>query len=171
MSNTATPAPERTLTLAQLRAFEYSPKTRAVRRSLAKAKRVAKETRAKVDAYLLPIFQRFEFYADGRRDGVRITDPDKLYQCTDEKLCAAYYAACDAEHRRQGYNLPKDHNPALVAENEVTKLENALLSLASTFFGFDFRAVHSIRERALALLSRGHQFTEEASHGPEIGSD
>lgn len=97
------------------------------------AEAAAKSTRAKVDAYIQPVFERFSFTS--KWDGKPITKPNDLY-LTDED-CTAYYAACDIAHREQGYNLPEGHCPALVAEHEQLKAEWALLEAAGKLLGID----------------------------------
>jgi|SRR5690606_31684368 len=124
------------LSIPVFKAFFKRPDTRALVEALKKAKVTAKETRTKVDAYIAPVFEDcgpFPVDPDklSRRGGPAFVEtPDKLYLCSDEARCNAFYAACDRAHKEQGYRLPEGYCPALVAEHAVTKLENALLDHA-----------------------------------------
>jgi hypothetical protein len=143
---------------AFVKAFLEHKQTRAVRKALKRARAFAVETRKIVDAYQAPIFAKYEFYNDlevnaGRAERARITDVERLYLSTDEEQCAKFYAECIAAHKTNGYTMCEDQCPALVAEHNVVKLENALLTWASTFFNFDFKTCHlDLRARALALF-------------------
>ncbi len=148
-----------TPTLAQFKRFsaDIAPAVRAVLMAQAHAEL----TREKVDAYLRPIFDRYQFqYAERWQNAERgalkglIPSPHELYLCDDEPGMAAFYADCDDEHRRQGYlNLPKGHCPALRAENLLIQTERALLSLGSDLFGVDLADTYGeTRRNALDLL-------------------
>ena len=90
--------------------------------------------RKRVDSYLRPIFDSFDFRD---RDGEKITNPRNLYLCEDEALCRAYYNLCDAENRKHGFTGPQDHCPALIAEDAAMAAEQALLLSAGKALGFD----------------------------------
>lgn len=107
------------LTIANLKKVERDAKTLALRANLLLAREVAAQTRVQVDAYIAPVFAKFEFYAD--RSGERLTSPDRLYLVADLNApeVKAFDAACSAAHREHGYDLPDGYCPALVAEEEV----------------------------------------------------
>ena len=88
---------------------------------------VAKDTRAFVDSYKLPIFRRYAFKDD---EGNPITSMTDLYRCDDQTMLRAYYDEVDAENRKHGFTGPKDHCPALIAENELIRLEQELIESA-----------------------------------------
>jgi len=50
----------------------------------------AEVEKKRVAAYIAPVFARFSFVDD---TGAAITDPELLFCCDDEAMCAAYYAA------------------------------------------------------------------------------
>lgn len=143
-----------------LKAFAANKQTRAVLKALDRARTYAIVTRVLVNGYVAPIFATYEFYNDleaSRRglDRARITEEKNLYLSEDKAGCERFYAECFAAARANGYDVVDGQCPALVAENGVTKLENALLTWASTFFGFDFKKCHgALRERAIALFAR-----------------
>lgn len=147
------------LTVASLRRFERDPVTRALRAQVIVLHELAVKRRAEVDAYIAPVFARFEFYADRwpeRRScgGERITNPRDLYLSADDAQCARFYAACDAAHREHGHQLPEGHCPALRAENDAISAENALLAHAALSLGIEGLGdtYGELRDRALALF-------------------
>jgi hypothetical protein len=99
--------------------------------------------REQVDAYIRPVFDRFNFVigpnmAGSRRDaGERITDPRQLYLSEDEAQCAAFYAACDVAHREHGFTGEHGFCPALVAEALLIDAQNALLRSGCDLLGLD----------------------------------
>ena len=107
------------------------------------AQAAAEVTREKVDAYIKPVFDRFEFYVSaefGNRAGTageRILTPRDLYLADlDSPLMAEYQEACDAEHKRQGYDdLQPGFCPALIAEHLLIEAQNALMEAANPLFG------------------------------------
>lgn len=150
--------PRAAWTTLQIQTFLNHKQTRAVVKALRRARAYAAETRAKVDAYTAPIFAKYEFYNDleaSRRNvpRVRLTSDKNLYLSQDAEGCARYFAEVSAAHAPNGFPDMGDKCPALVAEHAVVKLENALLTWASTFFNFDFTCrAPDLRARALALF-------------------
>lgn len=121
------------------------------------AQAFAELERARVTAYVLPIFAKYEFYTDleaergGQRE--RIANPDLLYLSQDEAQVRAYYDECDAAHRAHGFEGPKDHCPALVAANLLMDAQRALIEAGAGFLGFDANSVWGEkREQMLKLL-------------------
>lgn len=141
----------------------------AVARLLA-AQVKAEAIRKTIDARHAPIFAKYEFYNEletRRNDSPkkpagyyaerrRLTNPDQLYLSTDEEQTARYYAECDAANRAAGYDGPADTCPALVAEHEVIRTENALIEIAAPLLSFDENAKSRIygdlRKRLLETL-------------------
>lgn len=137
------------LSIATIKAFERDPKTKALRAAALAARDAVPVVRAEVDAYYLPIFATYDFRS--QHTGERITRLDDLYLSGQEALCAELFAALDVANREHGHDLPAGVCPALVAETEAMKAENALLFHASGFFGITFTC-HSVRDEALALF-------------------
>lgn len=71
----------------------------------------------------------------------QITDPKQAYLCTNEDWLQDYYQETDKrlrEARHKPDDMPKDHCPALVAENLQTETERILLDCASDMMKMDF---------------------------------
>ena len=129
--------------------------------TVCKAQACAEVTREKVDAYIKPVFDRFEFYVSekcGDRVGTageRILSPRDLYLADLKSAAIAeYYAACDAEHKRQGYDdLEPGFCPALIAENLLIEAQNCLMEAANPLFGLKRNPyMPEDREKYLKLL-------------------
>jgi hypothetical protein len=129
--------------------------------AVCEAQAFSEVTKERVDAYVQPIFERFNFICEGtmaerfdasQRKGDtakcvcrKIKTPDHHEFCwlhgPDESQAIKdklrrYYRAVDAEHRRQGYHdLKPGHCPALRAQNLHTPAENALIESARPLFG------------------------------------
>lgn len=155
---------QKTPTIGDLKRFERDEQTTFLRLALLAAELCAKETRRKVDAYTRPVFERFTFYDDLMRRAPqdapkeRLTDPSRLYLSEDEAQSEAFYAACDVAKRAHGYNLPDGHCPALIAEHNVIKAENALIEHTATYFpafGNVYRM--DLRKKLLDLLKKPPQ--------------
>lgn len=114
--------------------------------ALCQAMAFAEIKRKQVDAYILPVFQRFHFTAD-IDNGQPITRPKDLYLSSDETQCAAYYAACDKAHREHGFTGEEGHCPALIAENLVIETENALIAAAEPLFGIEVHHLWKMEDR------------------------
>lgn len=132
--------------------------------SVCQAKALALVTRERVDAYIKPIFDSFNFKYSGEsvekiedRGGESILgkplpSPRELYLCDDPRI-EEYFAACDAEHRRQGYtDLQPGYCPALVAESLLIDAENALMEAANPLFGLSYSPSGEDRDKYLKLL-------------------
>jgi hypothetical protein len=119
-------------------------------------KAIAEVTREKVDAYTQPIFDSFEFqYCGELAEKLNLTGPvprATFYLCDDPRI-PEFYAACDAEHKRQGFNVPEGHCPALTAEALLIKAENALIEAAQSLFDLGVHQIHfENRRKYLDLL-------------------
>lgn len=149
----------KTPSLAQFKRFarDIAPAVRAVLMAQANAEL----TRERVDAYIRPIFDRYQFrYSSrweelGAKVGGVIQDPKDLYLTDlDDPLVAAFYADCDAAHKAHGYDLPTGHCPALRAERLLMTAEQCLLELATDLFGVNLadHCFGETRRQALDLL-------------------
>lgn len=142
--------PTRRPTLAALKT--WAPTNRAIAVAVREAQAFARTERERVTAYANPILLRFAFKD---RDGNLITDHDRLYtSCTeDEVRWPEYFAALDAEHRAHGFTGPKDHCPALIAQSQQIKTEQALIQSGAALFGIpDVPLYGENRAKFLALL-------------------
>ena len=94
----------------------------------------AHNERTRVDQYILPIFQKYQF--THKRTGQPLTHPEQLYLAGDddsnEKTLEQYYQECDDAHRTHGFTGPQGHCPALTSENKAIQLENELLKITAT---------------------------------------
>lgn len=74
------------------------------------AKAFAITMRAKVDAYIKPIFDGWKFtYGDkSPLRGQLLPSPAQLYLCDDEGGIQAFYAECTEAHKANGYKGPGD---------------------------------------------------------------
>ena len=147
------------LTIAQVRAFARAPERASAVAALLAARAFAKAERERVDAYVLPIFARYEFFADrAAKPGEapeRIADPKDLYLSGDDTLFARFLDECADAHAAHGWAGDRSFCPALVAEHAVTKAEQALLAVGAKYLGAEFAEVYdlALRDRALALLT------------------
>lgn len=123
------------------------------------AQAFAETERARVDAYIQPIFERYGFRVDASicKDlpcfNEPITTPRDLYLSDDPRL-PAYYAECDAAHRAHGFTGPDGHCPALVAESLLIDAQNALLDSGAELIGIDRSSLYGDnREKMLRLLT------------------
>jgi hypothetical protein len=98
------------------------------------ARAFAELERERVDEYVLPIFNSFNFVDE---DGKKIDKPKNLYLCTDEAMFKAYLAQCDAAHRAHGFTGLENQCPALTAENLQLAAERALLEAGCEFLGIE----------------------------------
>lgn len=146
------------LTVPSLKKFFRSATAKEAIAAYLVAKAFAESERARVDAYIKPAFAEFikthPFYVDdkgGRRPADLIEDEDRLFMSNDEEGVAAWYAEADRLHKANGSELPEGYNPALVAEHELTKAENALLKLAAENIDPVFGKIYNLEKRADAI--------------------
>lgn len=127
----------------------WAANNRAIAKTVVSAKAFAAVERERVNAYIRVVFDSFSFVDE---DGETITDPDDLYLCEDDDLCTAYYAACDAAHRENGFDGPEGHCPALIAEDLLRQAEDVLLGSLGELVNIDGRRFSfSLDLRAKAL--------------------
>lgn len=129
--------------------------------AVCEAQAYSEVTKEHVDAYVQPIFERFNFICEGtlaerfdasprkgdteKSVGRKIKTPNDhefswLHGPDESAAIKAklrrYHEAVDAEHRRQGYHdLEPGHCPTLRAQNLHTQAENALIETARPLFG------------------------------------
>ena len=148
---TTTTAATKKLTIAGLK--KWASKMRPLVVEMLTKRAFAEVERKRVNAYIAPVFAQFRFVDD---EGAVITDPERLYHCDDEAMCAAYYAACDVAHREHGFTGKPGECPALVAEHTQLKAEWAVLESMEKFVGLDDGALSrtmEIRAEALRLAA------------------
>lgn len=138
----------KTPTLAQFKQFSRSsaPLVAAV----AAATAFATAERARVDAYIEPIFLSYGFKDE---NGIPISRSRDIYLCLDDARCAEFFDACDAAHRAHGFTGPAGHCPALTAATARIAAENKLLKAGGDLFGADFAGTFGeTRDEALRLM-------------------
>lgn len=148
-----------TLTLSQFKA--WSRDAAPLVSALVAAQAFAQCKREQVDAYVRPIFDRYQFQYSGdlaTKLGLSgpLPSPKELYLCDDEPALQAYFADLDDAHRAHGFTGPKGHCPALVAETLLVRAEQALLELAEPVVGIAPYQVYGEKRRSyLDLLIGG----------------
>lgn len=138
----------KTPTINEFKAWALEHQSLAL--AVCKAQAFAQCERIRVDKYVKPIFDRYEFHSTLCGSTGRITDPERLYLCEDEPLCAAYYAACDKAHREHGFKGEPGQCPALVADTRRIQLENGLLRAGCELF--DLQDIPSLPDQRAQML-------------------
>lgn len=102
----------------------------------------AEAVRKQVDAVQRQVLTEIPLYNDlaveHGLDKERIAEPGQVYLSQDENTLGRYYKAIDAKLRELGIkpaDMQLDYCPALVAENEQTKAERALIDEAAKMLG------------------------------------
>ena len=101
------------------------------------AKAYAQVMRERVDAVHREILTECPIYAD-RDEGQQILRSHDLYLCSNEALCADFFAEANHRLRKLGIkpaDMADNHCPALVAENLVCKTANFLADVSGRPFG------------------------------------
>ena len=151
-----------TIDMEHIKRFVHSAKVVTLRKQILALRAKATETRAKVDAYLAPVFGRFKFFNDldhkPGKEKVPLTRADDLYLSTDEEQVKWFFMACDVAHKENGHNLSPGECPALIAEDEVRQAEKRILRMGREFFKVPFDLTTG-EERAIviALFVHGPQ--------------
>jgi hypothetical protein len=160
-----------TPTLAEFKQFarDIAPAAKAVLMMRA----FVEVERARVDAYILPIFQSYGFvYSDlGERCGLTgpILDMKDLYLADlDDPRMAAFHAECDRAHRAHGFTGPQGHCPALTAETRLMETERAFLDLAEPVFGISADRVYGEERKKYLALLIGAALKDDTSTAREI---
>lgn len=144
------------LTIAQVKAYHRAPKTTELKAALLVAQAAAQVLREQIDALLTPEFVKFGFVRDD--NGAPITREADLYLSEQEDLFPRWYAQRDAIIARAGWTIPAGSEgegwcPALVAEHELIKAENALLDHARAWFELPEVYNLDLRRQAIELFS------------------
>jgi len=137
---------------------EFKALSRAIApaaRAVLMARVHAEMERARVDAYIRPIFDTYRFDDLPKIHDYTgpIADVDHLYLCADEQQVAAFFAECETAHRAHGFTGPAGHCPALTAEHLVVVVETELIKLATPTFGIEPQQLYGEnRAKYLELL-------------------
>ena len=147
-------------TLAQFKAWAKAHSSLAM--AVLEARAFAQIERERVDAYIKPVFDLFDFYVKpewrkgepGQTFGQdwRVLEQKHLYMSDQEALCDQFYEECDKEHRKHGFKGPHGYCPALMAENLVIEAEKALIQSAGPLFGQDLNCYGDLRQKLLDTL-------------------
>jgi hypothetical protein len=129
--------------LAYLQSQEFKTLSKAVLLAMA----FAQAERERVNGYILPLFEMYDFYpaqrfSDKGVPAARIADPKYIYRSDDDALAEKWFAECDKEHRAHGFTGPHGHCPALIAEDLQRRAERWLLESACPAHGIDVDALY-----------------------------
>jgi len=100
----------------------------------------AELTRARVDLYLKPIFDRYNFqYGGSMAERLGLSGPitynaGDLYLSEDPRV-KEYYAECNRANVEHGWTGEFEHCPALTAEHEFTMAQGRLIDAAEPITG------------------------------------
>ena len=85
------------------------------------------ELKKAVDAYTLPVFEKYEFFCDGKK----ITDPDHLYMADDfyDDEVEKYFEEVENEKIKAGFEKFEKFCPYLVAKSEIVTLKKELIKI------------------------------------------
>lgn len=122
--------------------IEWANTNRATAQEYITTAAFAELERARVDAYIRPIFATYTFF-DGH--GEKVMDPEALYLIEEfnedgERIIGSdfiedYFHACDVAHRDNGFTGKEGCCPALLAENAEFSVANKLIVAAAEFAG------------------------------------
>ena len=125
---------------------EWALDNRDLALAVCQAQAAALVVRDKVDSYIKPIFESFQFTYCGplaerldRRAGPKFLGTplkyEDLHLCDDPRL-PDFFDACYAAHLAHGYDdLPKGHCPALQVESLLIAAQGALIQAAEPIAG------------------------------------
>jgi len=116
--------------------------------AVCKATAFAQVTRERVDEYTAPIFQSFKFKDE---EGQPIEKPGQLYLCKDEDRCKEYYAEKEIADRAHGWGGEEGYCPALVAEHNQIKMEQALIFKGAKLMGIKGMGWNTLENRKKML--------------------
>lgn len=146
------------LTVESLKVFARDETTKSCVRAYLLAKTFAEVERERVDTYIKPLFELYNFCVskEHRRSGdpdERITDVDRLWLTDlDSPQYLEFMAECAKEHRKHGWTGPADHCPALVADCVRIDAENLLIEHTSKSLPLGFEDIHIYGEHRKKLL-------------------
>lgn len=96
------------------------------------AKSFAKKEENRVNEYINPIFNKYNFI--DFRTNEKICDQEQLYRSNQEDEIQRFFKECDEAHRQNGFNGGFGCCPALIAKNEINTAEKNLIDKAEKFF-------------------------------------
>lgn len=117
-----------------------TPEIRAAVEAYIMGKAFARMERKRVDAYVLPIWESYDFrisedMAGGPQEvGEKLKNPGEIYLAGDDIRVDRFFEECREAHIANGWKGPRDQCPALVAEHQLTKLEAALIDVSAKPF-------------------------------------
>ncbi len=118
--------------------LKKAPDLKEAVNALLLAKTYAIAERKRIDAMQRTILQNdvYTIRPEYRREGQdpRITDPKVSYLMDDEQFMK-YHTLCQDQIVAMGYNVPKDHCPALIAERIQTEAEHLVIECAEPLTG------------------------------------
>jgi len=128
--------------------------------AVCKAQAYAEIKREQVDAYVLPIFQKYTFpvtFTEMRAEyGENVKSPKDLYLTDlDSEAVKNFYKDIHEEHRKHGFNGPFGHCPALIAEKLLMEAEKCLLEAFQAFFGIEEIGVYGEDRKKFLKLALG----------------
>lgn len=132
--NTQTTTTSKIAQLTPAKLQRWSRNNRDLVATMLASRAVAASERARIDAYIAPLFATFDFRDE---TGKPIVNADDLYLCQDEKACARFYAACDVAHREHGFTGEAGYCPALVADHAAVEAESAVVRSMETLLGVE----------------------------------
>lgn len=138
-----------------LPAFEkWARSNRALAASVIAARASAQSERARVDAYLQPIFDTFTFVTE---EGQRVTTPRDLYLCdldnvAQEKTIQEFYEKALDAHAANGFTGQRGSCPALIAESALIVAEHELIESACKLVGVKASLIYGERREAMLKL-------------------
>lgn len=97
-------------------------------------------------------------YKDLNKGGERITEPKDYWLSTDEKACAAYYAAQNRELRAAGLKpaaMDDELCPALVANTEAMQVRWKIIDAMAPVIGIDRKQLYGENEDMFFKLVMG----------------
>ncbi len=128
------PATSKIAQLTPAKLQRWSRNNRALVATMLRARAVAASERARVDAYITPLFATFDFRDES---GKPIASADRLYRCKDRDACARFYTACDVAHREHGFVGEAGYCPALVADHAAVEAESAVVRSMEALLGVE----------------------------------
>lgn len=120
--------------LTPVKLQRWARSNHALVQAMLDARKHAQAERARVDAYIEPLFATFGFVDEC---GAAIATSHSLYHCQDEGAVSKFYAVCDAAHREHGFTGEPGYCPALVADHDAVKAETAVVRSMEQLLGVE----------------------------------
>lgn len=143
------------LNLNTVKAFFKNPQNVKLIDDLLAKREKAQAVRKHVDGYIEPVLLKANLKDD---QGNTITDHRHVFLCEDDEKVNAFFAACDSAHAENGYDMPEGFCPALTAEHEAIKAENAVMDAASQAMDAPFHNLNlKSRRKFFDLVIKAHK--------------